>query len=63
MIAATANQLAGNKERAEGWTAEVRRRAPDITTSDFFKAFPFRNLRQRERMANALTELGFQQES
>ncbi len=60
MIAAAANQLAGHEERARSWAADARRRLPGVTLTAFFQAFPIRDSRQRQRMAQALAELGFE---
>ncbi len=61
MIAAAASQLAGQEERARAWTDDVRRRMPELTRTDFFRAFPVRDAVQRRRMADALATLGFDQ--
>ena len=60
MIAAAANQLAGEAGRARAWADDVRRRMPGVTRTEFFQTFPFRDQRQRRRMADALDELGFE---
>jgi len=59
MIAAAANQLAGLQDRARAWAADARRRMPGVTRTDFFQIFPIRDTRQRQRMAEALAQLGF----
>lgn len=59
LIAAIAHQLAGNEERAQEWAVEVRQRMPEASSAVFFHTFPFRNPRQRKRMEDALTRLGF----
>ena len=42
------------------WAEDVRRRAPDLTGTDFFRAFPIRDRVQRQRMRDSLAELGFE---
>jgi TolB-like protein len=59
MIAAAAQALAGNSERARRWAAEVRRRNPALTRHDFFGAFPMTSESMRKRVAAALESLGF----
>lgn len=61
LIAAAANQLAGREGRARSWVDDVRRRTPQLTRTDFFRAFPIRHPEQRRRMADALAALGFDQ--
>jgi TolB-like protein len=63
MIAAAANQLAGREDNARAWADDVRRRSPELTTADFFRAFPIRDSAQRQRMAGALASLGFGQQA
>ncbi len=60
-IAAAACHLAGQEARAQAWVNDVQRRMPGITRSDFFRSFPIRDPRQRQRMDAALAELGFGQ--
>ena len=59
MIAAAAQFLAGDKARANYWAGNVRERNPQLTSNDFFKAFPFRDAALRKRTAAALKTLGF----
>ncbi|MFV8818163.1 winged helix-turn-helix domain-containing tetratricopeptide repeat protein [Haliea sp. E17] len=63
VIAAVACQLAGQKGRAQAWVEDVQRRMPGITRADFFRSFPIRDPRQRQRMDTALAELGFSSSS
>jgi TolB-like protein len=58
-IALAANALAGDRDRAGRWAANVRDRKPDLTQADFFRAFPFENPELRRRISNALTQFGF----
>jgi hypothetical protein len=59
MIAAAAQTLAGNDERARAWAADVRARNPQLTRADFFGAFPMRSETMRTRMDGALKALDF----
>ena len=59
MIAAAANQLAGLQDRARTWAADAQHRMPGVTRTDFFQIFPIRDPHQRQRMAEALAQLGF----
>jgi glyoxylate carboligase len=59
MIAAAASQLAGEVNRARAWAEDARRRMPGVSRTEFFQAFPMRDPRQRERMAQALAAQGF----
>lgn len=58
MIAAAAHGLAGDDARAAAWAANVRERNPALTREDFFRAFPMRPERPRERIAMALARCG-----
>jgi len=59
MIAATAQELAGNTTQAKAWAANVRERSPLLSSADFFRAFPMRSEPMRTRVAAALKKLGF----
>ena len=59
MIAATAQELAGNATQAQAWAANVRERSPLLSSADFFRAFPMRSEPMRTRVAAALKILGF----
>jgi len=59
MIAASASQLAGREDSARAWADDVRRRSPQLTGADFFRAFPIRDRLQRQRMMASLAALGF----
>ena len=59
MIAAAAQALAGNGDKARRWAAEVRSRNPALTRNDFFGAFPMRSEAMRTRVTAALESLGF----
>ena len=59
MIAAAAQELAGNDEQARRWAAEVRNRNPMLTRTDFFSAFPMKSESMRKRVTAALESLGF----
>ena len=58
MIAAVAHLLNGGEGRAQAWAASARLRSPGLCAADFFRAFPFRDPRTRERIARALQRLG-----
>ncbi|MEJ2275547.1 MAG: winged helix-turn-helix domain-containing protein [Woeseiaceae bacterium] len=59
MIAAAAQALAGDGEKARRWAAEVRSRNPALTRNDFFGAFPMKSEAMRTRVTAALESLGF----
>ncbi len=59
MIAAVANALIGNQERATLWAANVRERSDTVSREDFCRAFPMQSAGMRERVSQALTQLGF----
>ncbi len=59
MIAAAAQLLAGDEERARIWAADVRSRNPALGRSEFFGAFPMRSAFMRQRLQAALEKLGF----
>ncbi len=58
MIAAVAHALKGDQERARYWAGNARQRNPALSQSDFCRAFPLRSA-MRERVVQALTQLGF----
>lgn len=58
MIAAIAHAIHGDRERAAAWAADVRRRNPDITATDFFRSFPFADATAKRRIADALASTG-----
>jgi hypothetical protein len=55
VIAVAAHALAGNRERAALWAANVRERARAVTAGAFFRSFPFADARTRQRIARALS--------
>ena len=59
MIAAAAHGLNHDEPRAKRWAASVRARAGYLDTSDFMRAFPFRDAATKERVSGMLTRLGF----
>ncbi len=59
MIAAVAQALAGDQERAAVWATNVRERNPLLTSQDFFRSFPLQAEAMRSRVADALGHLGF----
>jgi TolB-like protein len=58
MIAAAAQGLNGNRERAAAWAANVRERNPSLTRVDFARAFPMKQDAMRARVLGALAQLG-----
>jgi TolB-like protein len=56
-IAAVANALNGDHDRATSWADSARRRTPGLTTDDFFTAYPMREPTTRRRIASALKGL------
>jgi TolB-like protein len=59
MIASAAHALKGDKERAGFWAANVRERNAELTSKDFFRAFPMQPPVVRARVQKALGQLGF----
>ena len=59
MIAAAAQSLGGNLERARWWAANVRERNAALKQEDFFRAFPMKSDSTRMRVKRAFTQLGF----
>jgi len=59
MIAAAAQALKGDAERAAWWTANVRERNAALGRDDFARAFPMRSESMRSRVLQALRQLGF----
>jgi len=59
MIAAVAHSLNGDAARGDYWAAIVRERNPQISRSDFMRAFPLKPDAARARVSQALARLGF----
>lgn len=59
MIAAVAQLLAGDESRASAWADNVRERNAELTSHDFFAAFPLKDTVMQQRVAAALGTLGF----
>jgi TolB-like protein/tetratricopeptide (TPR) repeat protein len=59
MIAAAAQWLNGDAQRAASWADQVRRRNPSLDCEDFLRAFPMKSQPLRTRVAQALGRLGF----
>ena len=59
MIAAAAQSLGGNLERARWWAANVRERNSALGREDFFRAFPMKSDSTRARVMRALIQVGF----
>ena len=59
MIAAAAQTLAGNADRAKHWADDARARNPALTRKEFFGAFPMRSAEMHKRVDSALKSLGF----
>jgi len=59
MIAAVAQSLKGDAERAARWAANVRERNATLGRDDFLRAFPIRSDSMRSRVLDALRRLGF----
>jgi TolB-like protein len=58
MIAAVCHELNGNDALAQAWAGSARRRHPGLTSSEFFRSFPFREPATRTRISEALRRLG-----
>jgi TolB-like protein/Flp pilus assembly protein TadD len=58
MIAAVAQALKGDDQRAAAWAGNVRERNPALNQHDFFRAFPMRSEPMRTRTTQALERLG-----
>jgi tetratricopeptide (TPR) repeat protein len=59
LIAAVAQLLAGDAPRARTWAENVRGRNPQLTSNDFFAAFPLKDEAMHKHVASALKTLGF----
>ena len=59
MIAAVAQSLKGDTERAAWWAANVRERNAALGRDDFLRAFPMRSESMRSRVLQALMRLEF----
>jgi TolB-like protein/DNA-binding winged helix-turn-helix (wHTH) protein len=59
MIAAVAQSLKGDAERAAWWAANVRERNAALGRDDFLRAFPMKLDSMRSRVLQALKQLGF----
>jgi TolB-like protein len=59
MIAAAAHALNGNSARAAFWAANVRERNAALTREGFSRAFPMKPDAMRERVQQALVQVGF----
>jgi TolB-like protein/Tfp pilus assembly protein PilF len=59
MIAAVSQLLAGDKSRARAWADNVRERNGQLTSKDFFAAFPLKDAAMHKRVTAALGTLGF----
>jgi TolB-like protein/DNA-binding winged helix-turn-helix (wHTH) protein/Tfp pilus assembly protein PilF len=58
MVAAAAQSLSGNLERARWWAANVRVRNASLGREDFFRAFPMKSDPTRTRVMRALMQVG-----
>ncbi|MDK3075271.1 winged helix-turn-helix domain-containing protein [Sedimentitalea sp. JM2-8] len=59
MIAAAANELAGNTATAERWAARTRQLRDDARAAHFFHSFPFRDEKYRQKLLSSFERLGF----
>ncbi|MCV0429768.1 MAG: transcriptional regulator, partial [Roseibium sp.] len=59
VIAAIANELAGNHAVAADWAQRVRHHRADISQEHFFRSFPFTDAGVRARISTALAKHGF----
>ena len=59
MIAAAAQVLQRDVERAASWAENVRQRNGSLTRHDFSRAFPMKSDAMRARVQQALAQLGF----
>lgn len=58
-IAVAVHELGGNTERAAVWAKKVKAHRANVTTADFFQAFPFEERELRSTLASALAKHGF----
>jgi TolB-like protein len=58
LMAAIGHNLNGEPARARFWLDSARRRAPDLSSAQFHRAFPFRDGSARQRISHALDQLG-----
>lgn len=61
-IAAFANELAGNRPRADAHVGHIKTFNPGYTSSDFLKAFPLPPGRIREQVEQSLIRLGLKRD-
>jgi TolB-like protein len=59
LIATASHGLNGDDASARLWAETARARRPDVSTTDFFRAFPFRDGAIRRRISLALGRYGF----
>lgn len=57
-IAAVANELSGNRSRAEDYVAHIRRSHPGYARSTFLRSFPFRDSKAHQEIEGSLQRLG-----
>jgi hypothetical protein len=58
VIAAACHAADGNLDKAQLWAANVRRRSPSLSRSDFFRSFPFADLQAKARISSSLAKVG-----
>jgi TolB-like protein len=59
VIAAVAHSLAGHHELAREWAENAHRQKADLSSEDFFRAFPVKPAAMRARITKSLARLGF----
>ena len=58
LIAALANEMAGNTATARRWVTRARRKRPDVTADMFFQSFPYRQEADRKKLLSSFKRLG-----
>jgi TolB-like protein len=58
LIAAVCHKLNGDDALAEAWARSARLKRPGLTSSEFFRRFPFREPATRRRISQGLSRLG-----
>ena len=55
LIAIAAHALNGDPDAAKAWAENAKSRRPDISSEHFFRSFPFKDERLRQRIAHVLS--------
>ena len=61
IIAAMAQKIKGDDEKAAYWAVTVKQRRPDASVATFFSAFPFEDTKVRQLIHSALLSVGLKE--